>query len=141
MMGTQLMEVGLQNRMEKFVPIGTVCACPKHTAVPFREAELWNGYPEETNAPYGLAKKMLLVQGQAYRQQYGCRIRLIRPLLGEANGTYKMAAAVAVPSVSEVMGMVNLEAAACCTPTITAYETGLEDWEDGWRYPDPSECR
>ena len=55
----------------KFVAIGTICAYPKHTPVPFREEDLWNGYPEETNAPYGLAKKMLLVQAQAYRQQYG----------------------------------------------------------------------
>src|SRR5438445_6001046 len=71
MMGAQLMEVGRQQRIEKFVAIGTVCAYPKFTPVPFKEDDLWNGYPEETNAPYGLAKKMLLVQGQAYRQQYG----------------------------------------------------------------------
>ena len=70
-MGTQLMEVARQREIEKFVTIGTVCAYPKFTPVPFREEDLWNGYPEETNAPYGLAKKMLLVQGQAYRQQYG----------------------------------------------------------------------
>jgi GDP-L-fucose synthase len=57
--------------VEKLVTVGTVCAYPKFTPVPFREEEIWNGYPEETNAPYGLAKKMLLVQGQAYRQQYG----------------------------------------------------------------------
>ncbi len=71
MMGVQLMEVARQRRVEKFVSIGTVCAYPKHTPVPFKEESLWDGYPEETNAPYGLAKKMLLVQGQAYRQQYG----------------------------------------------------------------------
>jgi len=70
-MGTQLMDVGRKREIERFVAIGTVCACPKFTPVPFREEDLWNGYPEETNAPYGLAKKMLLVQGQAYRQQYG----------------------------------------------------------------------
>src|SRR5438093_8661616 len=70
MMGAQLMEVGRQAGIEKFVSIGTVCAYPKFTPVPFREEDLWNGYPEETNAPYGLAKKMPLVQGQAYRQQY-----------------------------------------------------------------------
>src|SRR5436190_8243283 len=73
MMGAQLMEVGRQRGIEKFVAIGTVCAYPKLTPVPFNEEDLWNGYPEETNAPYGLAKKMLLVQGQAYRQQYGFR--------------------------------------------------------------------
>src|SRR5437016_592571 len=67
MMGAQLMEVGRQRGIEKFVAIGTVCAYPKFTPVPFKEVDLWNGYPEETNAPYGLAKKMLLVQAQAYR--------------------------------------------------------------------------
>jgi len=71
MMGVQMMEVGRQMGIEKFVAVGTVCAYPKFAAVPFREEDLWRGYPEETNAPYGLAKKMLLVQAQAYRQQYG----------------------------------------------------------------------
>jgi GDP-L-fucose synthase len=71
MMGTQMMEIGRQIGIEKFVAIGTICAYPKFTPVPFKEKDLWNGYPEETNAPYGLAKKMLLVQAQAYRQQYG----------------------------------------------------------------------
>jgi len=70
-MGIQLIEQARQFGVEKFVCIGTICAYPKHTPVPFREDDLWNGYPEETNAPYGLAKKMLLVQLQAYRQQYG----------------------------------------------------------------------
>jgi GDP-L-fucose synthase len=71
MMGAQLMEEARSRGIPKLVAIGTVCAYPKFTPVPFREADLWAGYPEETNAPYGLAKKMLLVQGQAYRQQYG----------------------------------------------------------------------
>lgn len=70
-MGALLMEYARRAGVEKFVGIGTICAYPKHTPVPFREEDLWAGYPEETNAPYGLAKKMLLVQGQAYRQQYG----------------------------------------------------------------------
>ena len=70
MMGVQMMEAGRQGGIEKFVAVGTVCAYPKFTPVPFKEEDLWNGYPEETNAPYGLAKKMLLVQAQAYRQQY-----------------------------------------------------------------------
>lgn len=70
-MGAMLMEYSQRAGVEKFVGVGTVCAYPKFTSVPFREEDLWNGYPEETNAPYGLAKKMLLVQGQAYRQQYG----------------------------------------------------------------------
>jgi GDP-L-fucose synthase len=64
------MEEARKNRVDKFVAIGTICAYPKFTPVPFKEEDLWNGYPEETNAPYGLAKKMLLVQAQAYRQQY-----------------------------------------------------------------------
>jgi GDP-L-fucose synthase len=71
MMGVQMMEIGRQAGIEKFVALGTICAYPKFTPVPFKEEDLWNGYPEETNAPYGLAKKMLLVQAQAYRQQYG----------------------------------------------------------------------
>jgi GDP-L-fucose synthase len=71
MMGVQLMEQARLYDVAKFVTIGTVCAYPKFTPVPFSEDSLWDGYPEETNAPYGLAKKMLLVQGQAYRQEYG----------------------------------------------------------------------
>lgn len=71
MMGTQVMEEGRQRGIEKFVGIGTICSYPKFTPVPFNEDDLWNGYPEETNAAYGLTKKMLLVQGQAYHQQYG----------------------------------------------------------------------
>lgn len=71
MMGIQLIHESWKSGVEKFVAIGTVCAYPKFTPVPFREEDLWNGYPEETNAPYGLAKKMMLVQSQAYRQQYG----------------------------------------------------------------------
>jgi GDP-L-fucose synthase len=70
-MGALLMEQARLAKVEKFVAIGTICAYPKFTPVPFHEEDLWNGYPEETNAPYGLAKKMLLVQAQAYRQQYG----------------------------------------------------------------------
>jgi len=70
-MGIQLMEAARQEGVQKFVAMGTVCAYPKYTPVPFREEDLWNGYPEETNAPYGVAKKILLVQAQAYREQYG----------------------------------------------------------------------
>ena len=79
-MGIQLMEQARLARVEKFVTIGTVCAYPKFTPVPFREDDLWNGYPEETNAPYGLAKRMLLVQGQAYRQQYGFNAIYLLPV-------------------------------------------------------------
>lgn len=79
-MGVHLMEEARKNRVEKFVAIGTICAYPKYTPVPFKEEDLWNGYPEETNAPYGLAKKMLLVQSQAYRQQYGFNSIFLLPV-------------------------------------------------------------
>jgi GDP-L-fucose synthase len=71
MMGIQLIHEAWRSGVEKFVAVGTICAYPKYTPIPFKEENLWDGYPEETNAPYGLAKKMLLVQSQAYRQQYG----------------------------------------------------------------------
>jgi GDP-L-fucose synthase len=80
MMGIQLMEEARLSGVAKFVGIGTICAYPKHTPVPFREEDLWNGYPEETNAPYGLAKKMLLVQAQAYRQQYNFNAITLLPV-------------------------------------------------------------
>jgi GDP-L-fucose synthase len=80
MMGAQLMEVGRQVGLEKFVAVGTICAYPKLTPVPFKEDDLWNGYPDETNAPYGLAKKMLLVQSQAYRKQYGFNSIVLFPV-------------------------------------------------------------
>jgi len=80
MMGVQLMHKAWQRGISKFVAIGTVCAYPKFTPVPFKEDDIWNGYPEETNAPYGLAKKMLLVQAQAYRQQYGYNSIFLLPV-------------------------------------------------------------
>ena len=80
MIGVQMMEAARQEEVEKFVAIGTVCAYPKYTKVPFKEEDLWNGYPEETNAPYGIAKKMLLVQAQAYRQQYGFNAIFLLPV-------------------------------------------------------------
>jgi GDP-L-fucose synthase len=80
MMGTLLMEHARRRNVAKFVAVGTICAYPKFTLVPFREDDLWNGYPEETNAPYGLAKKMLLVQAQAYRQQYGFNAIYLLPV-------------------------------------------------------------
>jgi GDP-L-fucose synthase len=80
MMGCQLMEEARLAGVAKFVAVGTVCSYPKFTPVPFREDDLWNGYPEETNAPYGLAKKMLLVQSQAYRQQYGFNSVFLLPV-------------------------------------------------------------
>ncbi|MCK9274564.1 MAG: GDP-L-fucose synthase [Syntrophales bacterium] len=80
MMGVQLIHEGYLRSIEKFVAIGTICAYPKFTPVPFKEADLWNGYPEETNAPYGLAKKMMLVQSQSYRRQYGFNSIFLLPV-------------------------------------------------------------
>ena len=80
MMGTQLMEQARLFGIKKFVAIGTVCAYPKFTPVPFKEEDIWNGYPEETNAPYGLAKKMMLVQSQAYREEYGFNSIFLLPV-------------------------------------------------------------
>ena len=79
-MGVHLMHEAWKQNVKKFVAIGTVCAYPKFTPIPFKEDDLWNGYPEETNAPYGLAKKMLLVQSQAYRQQYGFNSIFLLPV-------------------------------------------------------------
>jgi len=80
MMGVQLMHEAWLRGVEKFVALGTICAYPKFTPIPFREEDLWNGYPEETNAPYGLAKKMMLVQSQSYRQQYGYNSIFLMPV-------------------------------------------------------------
>jgi len=80
MMGTQLIEVGRQVGLKKFVALGTICAYPKFAPIPFKEDDIWNGYPEETNAPYGLAKKMMLAQSQAYRQQYGFNSIVLFPV-------------------------------------------------------------
>ena len=80
LMGTQLFHESWRQGVSKFVAVGTVCAYPKYTPIPFREESLWDGYPEETNAPYGLAKKMLLVQSQAYRQQYGFNSIFLLPV-------------------------------------------------------------
>ncbi|MCR9120363.1 MAG: GDP-L-fucose synthase, partial [bacterium] len=79
-MGIQLIEASRRRNLEKVVTIGSICAYPKFTPIPFREDDLWNGYPEETNAPYGLAKKMLLVQSQAYQQQYGMNAVTLFPV-------------------------------------------------------------
>ena len=80
LMGVQLIHEAYLKRIEKFVALGTICAYPKFTPVPFKEDDLWNGYPEETNAPYGLAKKMMLVQSQAYRQQYNFNSIFLLPV-------------------------------------------------------------
>src|SRR5436189_280656 len=80
MMGAQLMDAARRHSIEKFVQLGTVCAYPKFAPVPFKEEDLWNGYPEETNAPYGIAKKALLVQAQGYRDQYGLNSIFLMPV-------------------------------------------------------------
>ncbi len=80
LMGAQLMHEAWVRKIEKFVALGTICAYPKFTPVPFKEDDVWNGYPEETNAPYGLAKKMMLVQSQAYRRQYGFNSIFLLPV-------------------------------------------------------------
>ncbi len=80
LMGTHMMEESRKAGVDKFVAIGTICAYPKYAPVPFKEEDLWNGYPEETNAPYGLAKKMMLVQSQAYRQQYNFNSIFLLPV-------------------------------------------------------------
>jgi len=80
MMGTQLIEAARTHRLPKLVALGTICAYPKFAPVPFKEEDIWNGYPEETNAPYGLAKKMMLVQSQAYREQYGLNSCVLFPV-------------------------------------------------------------
>jgi GDP-L-fucose synthase len=80
MMGVQLLDEAWRRNIPKFVGLGTICAYPKFTPVPFREEDIWNGYPEETNAPYGLAKKMMLVQSQSYREQYGYNSIFLLPV-------------------------------------------------------------
>lgn len=79
-MGTQLIEQSRLYKVEKFVAIGTICSYPKFAPVPFKESDIWDGYPEETNAPYGLAKKMMLVQSEAYREQYGFNSIFLLPV-------------------------------------------------------------
>ena len=97
MMGVSLMEAARISGVEKFTALGTVCCYPKYTKIPFHEDDLWNGYPEETNAPYGLAKKMLLVQSQSYRQQYGFNSIFLMPVNMYGSGDHFD------PSVSHVI--------------------------------------
>lgn len=120
-MGAQLMEAARQAKVSKFVAIGTVCAYPKFTPVPFREDELWNGYPEETNAPYGLAKKMLLVQAQAYRQEYGFNAIYLLPVnLYGPNDNFDLETSHVIPALIRKMA----EARASNTPTVEIWGTG-----------------
>ena len=125
-MGIQLMEAARQRGVEKFVTIGTVCSYPKFAPVPFVEDDLWNGYPEETNAPYGLAKKMLLVQGQAYRQQYGFNsIHLVLVNLYGPGDNFDPASSHVIPALVRKC----IEARAAGLPFIEVWGSGTASRE------------
>lgn len=120
-MGVQLMEQARLAGVEKFVAIGTICSYPKFTPVPFKESELWNGYPEETNAPYGLAKKMMLVQSQAYRKQYGFNSIFLLPVnLYGPHDNFDLASSHVIPAMIRKF----LEAVKHKSPTVTLWGTG-----------------
>jgi GDP-L-fucose synthase len=121
MMGAQLMEQSRRFGVRKFVTVGTVCSYPKFTPVPFREEDLWTGYPEETNAPYGLAKKMLLVQGQAYRRQYDFHsIHLLPVNLYGPRDNFDPASSHVIPALIKKC----LDAVDANDDTITVWGTG-----------------
>jgi GDP-L-fucose synthase len=121
MMGVQLIHEAWKRGVQKFVALGTICAYPKFTPIPFKEDDLWNGYPEETNAPYGLAKKMLLVQSQAYRQQYGFNSIFLMPVnLYGPRDNFKPESSHVIPALIKKC----LEAKAANLPSI-------EVWGDG----------
>ncbi len=121
MMGVQLMHQAWQQGVAKMVVAGTVCSYPKFTAVPFHEEDLWNGYPEETNAPYGLAKKMLLVQSQAYREQYGFNSIFLLPVnLYGPRDNFNPASSHVIPALIRKC----VEARQAGAPTITVWGDG-----------------
>jgi GDP-L-fucose synthase len=121
MMGVQLMEAARQAGVGRFVAIGTICAYPKFSPVPFREENIWEGYPEETNAPYGLAKKMLLVQSQAYRQQYGFHaIYLIPVNLYGPRDNFDPRSSHVIPALIKK-----------CVEAVDAGAPSIEVWGDG----------
>ena len=121
LMGAQMIEVGRQVSLEKFVCLGTVCSYPKFTPVPFHEDELWNGYPEETNAPYGIAKKALLVQLQSYRQQYGFNgIYLIPVNLYGPGDNFDPASSHVIPALIKK-----------CVDAVNTGATSIEVWGTG----------
>ncbi len=108
-MGTQLIHEGYLRKIDKFVALGTICAYPKFTAVPFREESIWDGYPEETNAPYGLAKKMMLVQSQAYRAQYGFNSIFLLPVnLYGPGDNFDLASSHVIPALVRKLHLANL---------------------------------
>jgi len=121
LMGVQLIEAARRHRVNKTVVLGTVCAYPKHTPVPFREDDLWNGYPEETNAPYGVAKKALLVQLDAYRQQYGMNgVFLIPVNLYGPRDTFDPSRSHVIPALIRKF----VEARNADAPTVEVWGTG-----------------
>lgn len=121
MMGAQLMEGARRHSIEKFVQLGTVCAYPKYTPVPFKEDDLWNGYPEETNAPYGIAKKALLVQAQGYRDQYGLNAIYLLPVnLYGPGDNFDAASSHVIPALIKK-----------CVDAIERGERTLEVWGTG----------
>ena len=121
MMGAQMMEEGRRHGVEKFVAVGTVCSYPKLTRVPFRETDLWTGYPEETNAPYGLAKKMLMVQSDAYRQEYGFpSINLLPVNLYGPRDNFDRESSHVIPALIRKC----LEAKGAGAPAVTCWGTG-----------------
>lgn len=121
MMGAQLMEQARLKGVRKFVAIGTICAYPKFAPIPFREEDLWAGYPEETNAPYGLAKKMLLVQAQAYRDQYGFNAIYLLPVnLYGPGDNFDPASSHVIPALIKK-----------CCDAITAGQRGIVVWGTG----------
>ena len=120
-MGAQLMEAARLAKTQKFIQIGTVCAYPKFTHAPFKEEDLWNGYPEETNAPYGIAKKSLLVMAQAYRQQYGMNIIHLLPVnLYGPNDNFNLESSHVIPALIRKF----TEATEKGEKTVTAWGTG-----------------
>jgi len=120
-MGCLLMEQARLARIAKFVTVGTICSYPKFTPVPFREEHLWDGYPEETNAPYGLAKKMLLVQGQAYRQQYGFDAIYLLPVnLYGPRDNFNPASSHVIPALIKK-----------CVDAVEASASSIEVWGTG----------
>lgn len=121
MMGTQLIEYARQFKIPKFVALGTVCAYPKFTPVPFKEDDLWNGYPEETNAPYGLAKKMQLVQSQAYREEYDFNSIFLLPVnLYGPGDNFDPASSHVIPALIKK-----------CVDAINQNLSFIEVWGDG----------
>ncbi|MBI9049616.1 MAG: GDP-L-fucose synthase [Anaerolineaceae bacterium] len=121
MMGVQLMHEAWKAKVEKFVAIGTICAYPKFTPIPFKEEDLWNGYPEETNAPYGLAKKMMLVQAQAYRQQYDYNAIFLLPVnLYGPRDNFRLASSHVIPALIRK-----------CLEAKASGKKELEVWGDG----------